>query len=226
MDMKTVLTYKGVVLKKNATYGNNYCEGPYAVYFTNGKHAPFKSLAEFKRVVNADSPEFGVMFLNNEGRWIGGVRQREFREFALKNQITDGLKFKKPEECELFSVIEEDGKKYVHVHGFIWEASGERDWKDREHGDGRTNEKDGFWVLTEYARYLIPIKEFIEKVKNPDYCFEVGTKYQQYDYDCTTKEMVEFMNTYFFDCEGGHGANARLPYAEVTVDTPCGDYVA
>ena len=220
--MKTVTTYKGVVLKENTPMANVIGFCPYAVYLTNGNHFQFSSIAEFKRVVNAADRSLGIMEIHPDGKWDGkGVLQSEFREYALKNQITDGLKFKKPEECELFSIIEENGKKYVHVHAFVWEASGERDWKDREHGDGRTNEKDGFWVLTEYAGYIVPIEKFIEKIKDPDYCFEEGVNYEQYDYDCTTKEMAKLLNEYF----NGHGPNARLSRSEITVDTPCGDYI-
>lgn len=224
-DMVTVTTYKGVVLKENTPFHRNilgHC--PYAVYLTNGNRFQFSSIAEFKRVVNATDPSLGIMELDSDGKWHGaGVNQTKFREYALAHQITDGLKFKKPEECNLFSIIEEGGKKYVHVHGFVWDASGERDWKDhnKDYGTVNSNKRNGFWTLTEYSGYFVPIEQFIEKIKDPDYCFEEGVKYQQYEYDCTKKEMLETLNEYFM----GHGPNARLSRFEITVDTPCGDYI-
>ena len=225
MDMKTITTYKGVVLKENTPIKGFLGNCPYAVYLTNGNHCQFSSVAEFKRVVNATDPSLGVMELGTDGKWLGkGVRQAEFREYALKNQITDGIKFKRPEDCELFSIFEEDGKKYVRIEGYAWNANGERDWKDynEEYGTRHSNERNGFWVLTEYSDFEMPIEEFIAHKDDPDYFFEEGSECQQYEGGYTAKEIVETLNSYF----EGHGPVARVLYTEVTLDTPCGAYVA
>lgn len=228
--MEKVMKYKGVVLRENTTSGNLAGEGAYAVLLANGSRIPFKSKKDFKDAVNGINPyapvPYGINRIDTNNDWKDACRVEDFREYALENQFSDGIHFKAPEDCELFSIIEEDGKKYIHVHGFVWDASGERDWEDEYDDEDdeecvRTNEKDGYWVITEYSGYILPIEKFIEKKKNPDYAFEVGTRYQQYEDDCTAKEMVEILNTYF----NGHGANARLSYKDVTLDTPCGDYI-
>ena len=86
--MKTIAKYKGVVLKEGFTVKGVMGNCPYAVYLKNGNHFQFSSIAEFKRVVNATEPSLGIMELLPDKSWKGaGVRQIEFREYAINNQI-------------------------------------------------------------------------------------------------------------------------------------------
>lgn len=114
-----------------------------------------------------------------------------------------------PKEMEFFS-IEDDGHggKQIHILGYCY-TEGE------DNGDGP-------WRNVEYTWFIEPLQEFIEHLKqDEDYVDNHASELTQYIGDHTDEEIVDIINHYF--C--GHTANAVLHYSDITIDTPCGDYV-
>ena len=115
----------------------------------------------------------------------------------------------KPEEVDLFSIYEEDGVKYIHIHGYVW-----FDYPNDE------EDKDG-WHLQEYKWFVEELGEFIKHLKeDEDYVDHHACELQQYLDNMTVEEAVETINTYF----NGECADAYLAYSDITMDTPCGNY--
>lgn len=115
-----------------------------------------------------------------------------------------------PEEMEFYS-IEPDGNggKQIHVLGYSYT-------------EGIDNGK-GPWRLVEYTGFIEPLGELIEHLKQDgDYVDNHASELNQYIGDFTEEGMVDVIN-HFFD---GRTANRRLHYSEITIDTPCGDYIA
>lgn len=115
-----------------------------------------------------------------------------------------------PEEMEFYS-IEPDGKggKQIHVLGYCYTE-----------GD---DQGDGPWRNVEYTGFIEPLQEFIDHLKqNENYVDETAADVKQYIGDYTDEGMTDVINHYF----DGHTANRRLHYSEITIDTPCGDYIA
>lgn len=114
-----------------------------------------------------------------------------------------------PKEVEFFS-IEDDGHggKQIHVWGYTYTE-----------GD---DQGDGPWRNVEYTGFIEPLQEFIEHLQaNENYVDNHASLLTQYIGDHTDEEIVDIINFYF--CE--HTANDVLHYSEITIDTPCGDYV-
>ena len=207
--MFTITTYKGVVLKENFPFHNKtlgHC--PYAVYLTNGNRFQFSSIAEFKRVVNATDPSLGIMELDSDGKWHGaGVKQKDFREYALAHQITDGLKFSEPTECEFFTIEQShaDQKKYITVDGFTW-----------------CDEDKWHYTSTRYQG--IPLETFIEhyKAEGMDYIYRLETLSYQIQEDVSKKDLVKY---YLKQGPYGIPPVARLSFEDITLNTPCGLYI-
>lgn len=115
-----------------------------------------------------------------------------------------------PEETEFYS-IEPDGKggKRIHVFGYCY-CNGE------DNGEGP-------WRNLEYTGFIEPLQEFIEHLKqDEDYVDNTAAELNQYIGDYTDEGMADVINHYF----DGRTANRRLHYSEITIDTPCGDYIA
>ena len=113
-----------------------------------------------------------------------------------------------PEEAEFYS-IEPDGKggKRIHVLGYCY--------KGEDDGEGE-------WRNVEYTGFIEPLQEFIEHLnQDEDYVDNHASELTQYIGDHTDEGMVDIINHYF--C--GRTANADLHYSEITMETPCGDYV-
>lgn len=204
---KTVMTYKGVVLKENNPNKMlHMC--PYAVYLKNGNRFEFSSIAEFKRIVNCEYDEsLGIMEICPDGKWRGGgVKQVNFKQYALDNQISDGLKFTEPHDGDFFSITEDsEGNKYVEILGFNWFD-------------------DGRWHFTETRHCGIPIAEFIENYKEfgMDYVEnKIMARSRQTQYDLSKREaLVDYTKKAF----NGQPPVAYLSYDEITPNTPCGNY--
>lgn len=115
-----------------------------------------------------------------------------------------------PEEMEFYS-IEPDGQggKQIHVWGYCYTE-----------GD---DQGEGPWRNVEYTGFIEPLQEFIDHLReNENYVDDTAADVKQYIGDYTDDGMVDVINHYF--C--GHTANRRLHYSEITIDTPCGDYIA
>lgn len=112
-------------------------------------------------------------------------------------------------EYEFYS-IEPDGKggKQIHVLGYCYH--------------------EGCWHNVEYTGFIEPLQEFIEHLKefselyaDENYVDNRASELQQYQGEYNDGEMRDIINQYF----DGHTADAKLSYSEITIDTPCGDYV-
>lgn len=138
-----------------------------------------------------------------------------FRNFAPRNDnkqlkhIKTMEKFKKvtkPERFDFYCIeLDKNGKKQIHILGYIY-----------------PNDSNDFWELLEPCWFIIPLEEFIKNLKeNEDYVNEQYSEYNQYITDMTEEEMVRTINN-FFD---GNPPEYYLGFSEITMDTPCGDYV-
>lgn len=114
-----------------------------------------------------------------------------------------------PEELEFYS-IEPDGQggKQIHVLGFCYNGE--------DNGDGP-------WRNVEYTWFIEPLQEFIDHLnEDENYVVNHASELKQYIGDYYDDGIVDIINHYF--C--GHTANRRLDYSEITIDTPCGDYIS
>ena len=109
----------------------------------------------------------------------------------------------KPCSLDFYSIFEEDGVKYIHVHGYTYGS-------------------DGYWANMECCWFIERLDDFIAHTKeNEDYADEVYSDLKQYQGDHTAEEIVDIINHYF----DGNCADAFLDFSEITMDTPCGNYV-
>ena len=113
-----------------------------------------------------------------------------------------------PQEAEFFS-IEPDGNggKQIHIFGYCY--IGEDDGK-------------GPWRNVEYTGFIEPLQEFIKHLKaDENYVDNTAANLNQYIGDYTDEGIVDIINHYF----NSHTADRLLYYSEITMDTPCGDYM-
>ena len=118
-------------------------------------------------------------------------------------------KVTEPRETEFFS-IENDGRggKQIHILGYTY-TEGE-------------DQGGGPWRNVEYTGFVEPLEEFIgHLMENGDYVDDRASELKQYIGDYYDDGIVDIINHYF----NGHTADAVLTYSEITMDTPCGDYV-
>lgn len=114
-----------------------------------------------------------------------------------------------PEEMEFYS-IEPDGQggKQIHILGYTYASD--------------NNTKD-YWRVAEGTFMIFPLQEFIDNLQqDEDYVSNLWCDAKQYEGDYTDEQVVDIINHYF----DGRTANRRLHYSEITIDTPCGDYIA
>lgn len=207
--MEKVMKYKGVVLKENTVSGNLAGEGAFAVYLKDGSRIPFNSKKDFKDAVNGINPyapvPYGINRIDANNDWKDACCVEDFKEYALENQFSDGIRFKAPEVGDFYSVYEENGKKYVNLCG----------WLDNDFG----------WRITEVSAYRIPLEEFIENFAKDEWDYVQENLYanaKQYGPDEISRtEALDICNHWW----GGTGPNARLHFSKLTMDTPCGNYI-
>lgn len=108
-----------------------------------------------------------------------------------------------PEEVDFFNIYEKDGIKYIHIFGYCWEG-------------------DDCWKCMECKGFILPLSEFIDELKrNDNFVDDTYAELPQSQYDFSEEQMTEFINYYF----NGNCADAYLPFYEITINTPCGNYV-
>lgn len=98
-------------------------------------------------------------------------------------------------DCDYYSIYEENGEKYIKFWGYFYECD----------------------EAIEFCNAYIKLKEFLND-RSMRYAVEVSAK--QYITSMTEDEAIEEMNTYY-------NGNPPVPYPleDVTMETPCGDYV-
>ncbi len=115
-----------------------------------------------------------------------------------------------PEELDFFRIYEEDGIKHIHIFGYVYE-----------------NESDGYWASMECSGFIEQLSEFVEHYQNYktdsgcDYTDEAYCECSQNQEDYTAEKMTEIINSYF----DGQPADFYLDFKDITIDTPCGNYV-
>ena len=115
---------------------------------------------------------------------------------------------KEPAELEFYSIVNGKTGKNIHLFGYTYEGD--------DNGQGA-------WRLVEPCFVIVPLKEFINGVATEeDYTDRLLCEAKQYEEDYTDDGIVECINEYF----NGKPADYRLPYGEITEDTPCGNYCA
>lgn len=134
-------------------------------------------------------------------------RLEEYEAMVEREYDLDRLKATaQPVETDFYS-IKDDGKggKQIHIMGFSYLRDEEPEWGN-----------------VECTFCIEPLAEFIEHTKQDEgYATDLASSVKQYQGDYTTEEMTDICNHYF----GGKTANKVLCYSEITMDTPCGDYV-
>lgn len=112
-------------------------------------------------------------------------------------------------DCDFYSVEEDShGNKEVHVSGYFF-----------TNGESVTDNPDEIFRSVEYTGYIVPLAEFLTLIQN-DEVDEKASEYKQYWGDLT-KEAVKDSVLHYFNGKPGN----PLPYSELSLDTPCGDYI-
>ena len=120
-----------------------------------------------------------------------------------------------PQELDFFSIFEDMGVKYIHIFGYSYKSDS-NEYVTPENPDGI------YWANMECSGFIEPLSEFIANIKeNENYVDDTYCELNQYQGDFTAEEMTDAINHYF----DGHCADAYLGFEEITMDTPCGDYV-
>lgn len=120
-----------------------------------------------------------------------------------------------PEELDFYTIFEDFGIKYIHIFGYSYKSSN-YDYKTEDNPDGT------YWANMECCRFIEPLAEFIAHLKeNENYVDDTYCELNQYQDDLTAEQMTDTINHYF----DGHCADAYLGFEEITMDTPCGNYV-
>ena len=134
--------------------------------------------------------------------WNDIVSSCGFKPFVSK-------RMEPQDDMEFFS-IEPDGHggKQIHIFGYCYMGD--------DIGEGP-------WRNVEYTFFIEPLSEFIEHLeKNENYVNDTAANVKQYISDYTEEGITDIINHYF----NGHEADGFLHYSELSMDTPCGDYVS
>ena len=125
-------------------------------------------------------------------------------------------------EKEFYFIEEEDGKKYVHIEEYLWDA--------REAGktvDIDGEEVDADIVVVEYTKVYIPLEEFVSAENRWDLINEYEGACQQYEMEYTweqfEKEFPPNRSKNLIDAGSCYYAE-HLEYDDITMSTPTGWY--
>ena len=125
-------------------------------------------------------------------------------KLPIRAEIGEKMKYL---DKDFYSVEEIEGKKVVHIHGYVYDA-----------GEG-INNPDETYRNVNFSGCYIPLDEFIGLSEDTINDFQSTCK--QYVNDLTETGAKELMEIYYgTDCK-----EKELAYSELTLDTPCGDYV-
>ena len=121
----------------------------------------------------------------------------------------------KPQELDFFTIYEQDGFKYIHIFGYSYKS-------DSNEYVSESNPDGIYWANLECCWFIFPLAEFIANLKeNENFVDDTYCGLNQYQDDLTAEEMTDTINHYF----DGDPADAYLGFEEITMDTPCGNYV-
>lgn len=121
----------------------------------------------------------------------------------------------KPQELDFFTIYEQDGIKYIHIFGYSYKS-------DSNEYVSESNPDGIYWANLECCWFIFPLAEFIANLKeNENFVDDTYCGLNQYQDDLTEEQMTNTINSYF----DGDPADAYLGFEEITMDTPCGNYV-
>ena len=143
--------------------------------------------------------------------------------------MTPFIPVSKPFHTDFFSIIDQNGEKCIHLHGYTYMSDSE-EFVTEDNPDGV------YWANMEACGIIVPVKEFVQNFQNDKEFEYVDTLYQeakQYQGDYDEVSIVRVINHYYseivFSLNGkprGEGnPDAYLDYGEVTEDTPYGQYL-
>ena len=125
-------------------------------------------------------------------------------------------KVTKPLALDFYSISEDNGVKFIHVNGYSYKSDS-MEYVSEENPDGT------YWANMECCWFIEQLEEFIKKLhENENYIDDTYCDLNQYQGDHSENEMVDIINHYF----DGKPADFYLPFGEITMDTPCGNYVS
>lgn len=118
--------------------------------------------------------------------------------------MTKFEKVSEPIELDFYSIeMNDDGEKQIHISGFT--------------------EKGDEWRCIDVCWFIEPLEKFIKHVSElKDYVEIKYATHTQYQDNLTEDETVQTINEYF----SGNPADYILSFSEITMDTPCGNYVS
>lgn len=112
-------------------------------------------------------------------------------------------KLSHPAEMDFYQIFEVNGVKHIHVFGYCYK-------------------NDDHWTNIEFTGFIEPLSEFIKNVDvDSDYVDEKSCDIKQFWNDFSEDEMLDAINHYF----SGQPAQYAASYSDLTMDSPCGDYV-
>lgn len=124
-------------------------------------------------------------------------------------------KVKKPVALDFYSIYEDGGVKYIHIFGYSYKSSS-MEYVSKKNPNGT------YWANMECCWFIEKVEDFIQHLKtNENHIDDTYAELKQYQGDYTPKEMANIINHYF----NGKPADFYLSFEEITMDTPCGNYV-
>ena len=124
-------------------------------------------------------------------------------------------KVTKPLELDFYSISEVDGIKVIHIFGYSYKS-------DSMEFVSKQNPNGVYWANMECCWFIEPLEEFIQNLRaDYNYVSDSYCEVKQYQSDNNDEQMVNIINHYF----DGKPADFYLPFEEITMDTPCGNYV-
>lgn len=108
-------------------------------------------------------------------------------------------------DCDLYSIEMNDGRKVIHVNGYFYDACGDEEKPIRH--------VEACWCY-------VDIEELVQVEDRQDAVDEAFSYCKQYIADLTNEEAQEQLDHYF-----NGNPPSRLCYSDITLDTPCGDYI-
>ena len=136
----------------------------------------------------------------------------------LENKTSIMEKFEKvtkPLELDFYSISEVDGIKVIHIFGYSYKSDS-MEFVSKQNPDGI------YWANMECCWFIEKVEDFIQHLKtNKNHIDDTYAELKQYQGDYTSKWMIDIINHYF----NGKPADFYLSFEEITMDTPCGNYV-
>jgi len=125
-------------------------------------------------------------------------------------------KVRKPVALDFYSIYEDGGVKYIHIFGYSYESSS-MEYVSKKNPYGT------YWANVECCWFIEPLSDFIKHfAENDQYVDDTYAMLSQYQGDYDKDRMVDIINHYF----DGKPADYSLGFGAITMDTPCGNYVA